>query len=216
MTTNTNEQNRLAKSIMYKIISLSYSVYIDEQTTSQFIVNVLQCYKCKQIWDNSISECFYCGIENYHVLKCDKCNELYPITHSLGKCYKCNNPLYKPCINTKCITNNASEISEEIKKKGGVFERKKSGATLKKMRCSHCGCGVSRYNSLRLEIIFDRDLPDINENNTLLLKYNNDEYPNSDDKKFYYAFKAEHGSNTVFGYDTIRRIFTTYLTFTGS
>ena len=146
-----NEVLRVSKSIMYKFISLGCQVYLDDW--DNFLINFLSCEKCNASWNTSITECLFCGTENFHVYKCQKCGRMYSITRATKVC--CGQPLIKICINQECISNKDSKISNELARQGGVFQIGISGSTLNEMRCKKCGNKTSVYKTFVTKIIFD-------------------------------------------------------------
>lgn len=153
---NKNEKMLITKSIMYKIISLGCSVYVDDW--DEFIVNVLVCKECGSLWNKSRTECFYCGTENYHVYTCSQCGKKHSITNSVQKCStdKCEGVLLKKCINPECISNKLPKLSKYLNDRGGVFQKGKSGSCYNEMRCKSCGNKSSVYISK--QVIVSEDL----------------------------------------------------------
>lgn len=143
------------KSIMYKIISLGYSVYIDDE--DEFIVNSLICQKCRRPWHKSRTECFYCGTGNYYVYTCTDCGEQYSITNSKQKCTTkdCKGSLIKMCINQECVSNKLPVLRDFLIKKGGVFQKGNSASCYNEMRCKDCGNKSSVYVSKQVVIVDD-------------------------------------------------------------
>ena len=140
------------KSIMYKIISLGYPVYVGD-IDNEFLITALVCKDCGQLWSMSRSECMFCGMENPHIYKCRVCGNLYSITRASKDC--CGKKLVKVCINDDCITNTDENIRNYFDSKGGVFEINSSGATLNEMRCKHCGCKSNIYKTVLLRLVQD-------------------------------------------------------------
>ena len=168
----TNRESlRNVKSIMYKIISLGCEIYIDDW--DEFVVSALVCSNsdCNCLWNNSRTECFFCGTNNYHVYECSKCGTFYSLTNSSKKCNvpNCNGKLIKSCINTNCLTNKNATLSRYLRNKGGVFEKKKAASMLNEMRCKVCGCKSSKYTTKRLKIVDNFD-DTCNENDVLYLR----------------------------------------------
>lgn len=160
---NKAERMMITKSIMYKIISLGYSVYVDDW--DEFIINVLVCKECGTLWNKSITECFYCGNENFHVYTCTKCGKKYSLTNAGQKCAtkNCDGILSKQCINPECISNKYVKLQEYLLAKGGVFQKGKSGSCYNEMRCRVCGNKSSVYASKQVVIVdeLSEDLEDI-------------------------------------------------------
>lgn len=145
------------KSIMYKIISCDCGVYLDDW--DEFIVSVLVCDRCGRPWNNSRTECFFCGTNNFHVYKCTKCGKYVSLTNATGKCDSCGGKLIKACINPECISNTNNKLASFLIEKGGVFEKSKAASMLNEMRCKMCGCKSSKYETKRFKIVdnFDHD-----------------------------------------------------------
>ena len=169
------------KSIMYKITSLGYPVYLGDEE-DEFLITTLVCSNCSEIWSMSRSECIFCGTENPHIYECRKCGTRYPITISFKKC--CGEELVNICINDNCITNQNEEVRKFFDSKGGVFKMKKSGATLNEMRCKKCGNKENEYKSIIIKLVGNLDecnkhnkcyLNKIDESN-FEVKYNNQKY----------------------------------------
>ncbi len=168
---NKNQKLITEKSIMYKFISLGCSVYVDDW--DNFIVNILICKDCKTLWNNSRTECFYCGTENFHVYTCTECGKRYSITNASQKCSTpgCNGILVKRCLNNECPSNSISKLQVFLDSKGGVFEKKKSGSCYNEMRCKSCGNNTSIYVSKRV-VIVDEITSDLNDNEIIYIKKN--------------------------------------------
>lgn len=157
----------IKKSIMYKIISLGYSIYLDD--SSNYIVNEQICSKCGDRWNNSKTQCFYCGVDNYHVYRCQNCNKLYSITNAAKKCSNCNSTdLFKICLNPDCLSNRNALLNKYMSECGGVFEKDKSASTFNMMRCNSCGNKSSLYKTLKLRIV--RLFPIIRKKDVLYIK----------------------------------------------
>ena len=152
------------KSIMYKIISLGYSAYLDED--DNYIINKQVCSKCGEIWNNSRTECFYCGTDNFHVYKCDKCGALYSITNASKKCGSCGSKKFvKVCLNPNCISNTNQNLKRYVNKMGGVFNKNTSASMLNAMRCHKCGNKSSFYKTMKIRVVDCK--PPIIEKNVL-------------------------------------------------
>lgn len=157
------------KSLMYKIISLGCGVYLDDW--DDFVVSALVCYECGRPWNNSRTECFFCGTNNFHVYKCLSCGKYLSLTNATGKCDNCGGELSKVCINPDCITNNPNyRLSTFVNAKGGVFEKTKSASMLNEMRCKVCGCKSSVYKTRRFKIV--DGFENCNDSETIYIKYN--------------------------------------------
>ena len=184
-----NDKIRYQKSIMYKIISLGCTVYVDEQ--GEFLINVLVCQNCRQLWNKSRTECLYCGTENYHVFTCTECKKHYSITNAKQKCNTkgCEGKLIKACINPNCISNTNKRLEDYLIKYGGVFNIKTAGSTLNEMHCKKCGATVSTYIATKMEIVeeFDQRCTTLNKiyvkrkgNNCFDARYNGQEVSDKD------------------------------------
>lgn len=168
---NKTEKMLITKSIMYKIISLGYSVYVDDW--DGFIINVLVCSKCGSLWNKSRTECFYCGVENFHIYTCTKCGKQYSITNAGQKCAteNCSGILVKKCINPECPSNKIVKLQKFLIKKGGVFQKGKSGSCYNEMRCKTCGNKSSIYISKQV-VIVDSLSDKLNDIDKLYIKKN--------------------------------------------
>lgn len=168
-----NDKSRLltTKSIMYKFISLGCSVYLDDK--DEFLVNVLICKNCGQMWNKSRTECFYCGAENYHVYTCTKCAARYSITNSMQKCItaNCTGKLIKMCINPQCPSNIIPRLKKHLITKGGVFQKGSSGSCYNEMRCKACGNKSSIYISKQV-VIVDALSVELNDSDKIYIKKN--------------------------------------------
>ena len=167
------ERLMITKSIMYKIISLGCSVYVDDG--NEFIVNVLICDKCRHLWNKSRTECFYCGTENYHVFTCTKCEAMYSITNPKQKCttVNCNGKLVKMCINPECPSNKMPKLKKYLIKRGGVFQKGKSGSLYNEMRCKVCGNKSSVFVSKQVVVVDDFS-DDMNDVEKIYIKKNSE------------------------------------------
>lgn len=151
-----NEFLQEIKSIMYKIISLDCGVYVDDW--DEFLVCALICRQCRRPWNNSRTECFFCGTHSFHTYKCLDCGKYCKLTLSTKKCEGCGSKkLVKTCVNPKCISNTNSRLSNFVNKKGGVFEKDKAASMLNEMRCKICGCKTSIYEARRFKIVKNID-----------------------------------------------------------
>lgn len=150
MNRNLNIMNK--KSIMYKIISLGFPVYIGDEE-DEFLITTLLCGECNEIWQMSRSECMFCGYENPHIYECRICKSKYRIARPSKKC--CGKKLIKICINPDCITNTDEDIKKYFDELGGVFTMNKSGATLNGMRCKKCGSKINEYKSVIVKLVPD-------------------------------------------------------------
>ena len=168
---NRDVQLNITKSIMYKIISLGCSVYVDDW--DEFIINILVCKNCNTIWNKSRTECFYCGTENFHVYKCTECGKLYSITNATQKCSNngCNGKLVKMCLNDNCPSNTLPLLHDSLNETGGVFEKGKTASCYNEMRCKHCGEKESVFISKKVTIV-DEINNDMNSENVLYIKKN--------------------------------------------
>ena len=150
---NRAEKMLVTKSIMYKIISLGYSVYVDDW--DEFIINALVCKECGSLWNKSRTECFYCGTENFHVYTCNQCGKQYSITNAGQKCAtrNCDGILLKKCINPDCISNTSINLQNLLRTQGGVFQKGCSGSCYNEMRCKVCGNKSSVYVSKQVVVV---------------------------------------------------------------
>lgn len=165
----TNVMNK--KSIMYKIISLGFPVYIGD-VEDEFIITALLCSECNELWLMSRSECMFCGYENPHIYQCSICHNKYSITRASKKC--CGENLSKRCINPDCITNTDEKIKKYFDELGGVFEMSKSGATLNEMRCKTCGNKVNEYKSVVVKLVLDIDNIEAENKNICYIQKNSE------------------------------------------
>jgi hypothetical protein len=139
------------KSTAYAIISRGIHIYIPDDSKNYVLASRLVCAECNEPWYMNLSQCFLCGAINPFLYRCDSCRTFISITNAGKKCNTCGkqNTLHLECPNPKCLSNKNKEISKEINRLGGVFN-KNSGFLISLQHCLNCGSQLHRYQTKRI------------------------------------------------------------------
>lgn len=177
----TNEQRKLFKNIYYLISSngVGYHIYKNDEKENTILIAKLVCDNCRQIWETSMTECFYCGSPNHFVKTCIECNKIFSITKNNNTCDQCDKKTLKViCINKNCPSRDDTKfplLSKRITEKETF--KKNDGNMIRQNSCKNCGNRINKYIYSEVKIIFD-DYEDSNgiEDDIISIKpdYDND------------------------------------------
>ncbi len=152
MIQEAGKMNNATKSIAYAFVANGVQIYFSEDD-DEFLASKLVCAECGGPWYMNLTECLLCGAINPFLYRCSDCGEFVSITNSGGTCPNCKSTeLYMTCPNEDCISNTNKDLSSEIKKYGGVFN-KESGLLISQQYCLYCGSQLHTYKNFKIKVI---------------------------------------------------------------